>query len=269
MCEKYNPKKYINKFFKRASVLCCRNCKAILSIEASVVLPTFLIAITLLLLLSSVFYINEKISNAVNEEAKECALNSFNGDTFGVGAIQAEITERLGEGFLSSGIIKNGKYGLDFSDTDISNREIIEIAVNYTIVFPFDIFGFFELDFDQRVILHSWIGYIQGLSSPEDYEYVYMTNTGSVYHRNKNCSHIKLQIENVIGSEIRNLRNSSGAKYKPCVFCHPSTSDLKLYVTSDGDRYHNTLSCSGLRRTIRRVKLLDIRGVPPCSRCGY
>lgn len=268
MCVKNKPKIYVNKLLKRALVLCCRK-EAVLSVEASVVIPLFLIATTLLISIASVSYISQKFETAVNEEAKIIALKNYDGSAYGTGGIQAEIISRLGNRFLNSGMIKDGVLGLDFNGTDISNREIVVVSVKYTVVFPFDMFNVMELPFEKRAIMHAWTGYERGLFGTGDYEYVYMTTTGTVYHRNRNCSHIRLQIKRASADEIDELRNRNGARYKRCESCHPRTSDERLYITLDGDRYHNTLSCSGLRRNIRKVKLSEIIGVPPCSRCGY
>lgn len=268
MCKINNLKIYVNKLLRRALVLCRRK-EAVMSVEAAAIVPLFLISVTLLMSIASVFYINEKIEAAVNEEAKIIAVKNYDESGYGASGIQAEIISRLGNRFLNSGMIKGGESGLDFSDTDVTDREIIEISVKYIIAFPFDIFGVLELPFEKKVIMHSWSGYEHGLLRMGDYEYVYMTTAGTVYHRNRNCSHIRLQIRRVSGSEINGLRNNSGSRYRSCEACHPEIGDPRLYITLDGDRYHNTLTCSGLIRNVIRVRLSEIRGVPPCSRCGY
>lgn len=199
--------------------------QAVLSIEASVTLPLFLIAVVLLLSLSSVFYISERMEAAVCEEAKELACTS--------------------------------------------DEEIIEVSKNYCISFPFDVFGTLELPLESKAIMHNSKGYVNGLYGFESEEYVYMTENGTVYHKSRECSHIKLNIKKITSSELKHSKNSSGAKYKKCSYCKPKKNDPNIYVTSDGDRYHNTLSCSGLKRTVKRVRLSSIGSIPPCSKCGY
>lgn len=254
----------------RAFALSCKKKKAVLTIETAVVLPLFLIAMLLLMSLCLVNYVDERICSVVSEESKLEARNIHDGRNYGVSGIEADIRDKLGDGFLNSGIIKGGAEGLDFSNTDISSREIIIVSVKYTIKLPFDLFGVGEIDRERKVTMHSWTGYENGLMAAGNMsEYVYMTDNGSVYHRTRECSHIRLNIHVIDGNTVKTLRNSSGGKYKKCIYCKPDTSEAVLYITEDGDRYHNTLSCSGLKRSVYRVKLSEIGGIQPCKRCGY
>lgn len=257
----------------RAFFLSCKNKKAVLSVETALVLPVFLFVMLLLMSFTSIFYISVKMDAAISEEAKLTARNIYDNSNYGVGGIEASVCERLGDGLLNSGLIYGGKAGLDFSDSDISGSEVICVCANYNISLPFDLFGVShskQCRLQKCIIMHSWVGYVHGLDSFTNLaEYVYMTANGTVYHRNRECSHIRLHIQSVDGKDIKKSRNSSGGKYKRCVYCKPRLSDEKLYITSDGDRYHNTLNCSGLKRSVYRVKVQDLVGVSPCSRCGY
>lgn len=253
----------------RAFALPCKKKKAVLTIEAASVLPLFLISSITLMTLLSAYYINGRIEAAVNEEARYIAMKYFR-EGYSTAAVQADIESRLGDNFVNSHLIKNGKSGFDYSKTDLSDREIIYISVSYVIKPPFSIFYMYEIPCEKSVTMHSWTGYINGLNGFYDgADYVYMTKNGTVYHRNRECSHIRLTIKTVSSSEIIGLRNKSGSKYKKCEYCHPKGTEEKLYITTDGDRFHKTLMCGGLKRSIVRVRLSDIGDIPPCLRCGY
>ena len=101
----------------------------------------------------------------------------------------------------------------------------------------------------------------------EDDETVYVTETGLVYHRDYHCSYLDLSIHLVSMQEISSLRNKSGGKYYPCEHCAEQSVGM-VYITENGDRYHNSLSCSGLKRTIYAVPLSEVAGKGACSRCS-
>ena len=244
--------------------------KAVLSIETAMVLPVFTMSMIMLLSIPSVYYIHQKMDMVVHDEANIVAIQSYDENAYSTGAVQAEIVERIGKPILNSSLIKNGSDGLDFSETDLTNPEIKTVSISYCVSLPFDVFSICEFSLNNTATVHTWIGYINGLNSLEDLsEYVYIAKNGTVYHRSKECSHIRLHINSVDGKDIKSLRNENGAKYKRCIYCHPKVSDPKLYVTSDGDKYHNSLNCSGLKRTVIRVRLSQIGDKTACLRCGY
>ena len=266
MCVLFNN---FNNIKVRAFALPCKNKRAVLSVEAAAVVPLFLISVMTLMTLISTYYINSKIEAAVNEEARYISYKHYD-DGYSVGALEADIEARLGDRLLNSCLIKGGDSGLDYSNSDLSDKEFVKVSVSYTVKAPFLMFSMLEIPFEKTVIMHTNIGYINGLNGFYDYtDYVYMAKNGNVYHRSRECSHIRLSIKGVKPSDIKTLRNTDGMKYKKCEYCRPRLKDEKLYVTDDGDKYHNTLMCVGLRRTIVRVKLSDAIDVKPCSRCGY
>lgn len=116
-----------------------------------------------------------------------------------------------------------------------------------------------------------WTGYDVtkgGRDNAEGEEiYVYIAEHGTVYHMTEECSHLRLSIELVAKSEVGRLRNASGGKYSACEKCAGAAAGA-VYITREGDRYHNTINCSGLRRSVRCVPLSEVGGLPPCSRCG-
>ena len=63
------------------------------------------------------------------------------------------------------------------------------------------------------------------------------------------------------------VRNGDGAKYYPCERCWKEGSEI-VFLTEEGNRYHQTLNCSSLVRGIHAVRLWETGGLPPCSVCG-
>ena len=69
-------------------------------------------------------------------------------------------------------------------------------------------------------------------------------------------------------AEVGSQRNENGAKYYPCEHCARGEKPERLYITTDGDRYHYRLNCSGLKRTIIEIRRSQIGSLRPCKRCA-
>lgn len=98
---------------------------------------------------------------------------------------------------------------------------------------------------------------------------VYVTETGSVYHRSLSCSYINLSVEQISGSSVQSRRNQYGEKYEACEICSRNQNPAgTVFITGKSNRYHNLGSCSGLKRTVRIVKKSEAKGMGACGRCG-
>lgn len=122
------------------------------------------------------------------------------------------------------------------------------------------------------VTVHAWTGAQEQAGSGEankQEEMVYITESGSVYHRKPGCRYLRVSLQQVSGSAVSSMRNSYGEKYIACESCsrnqRPSSS---VYITSSGNRYHNLETCSGLKRTVKLVKLSQVGNMHACSSCG-
>ena len=96
---------------------------------------------------------------------------------------------------------------------------------------------------------------------------VYVTETGLVYHKDYHCSHLDLSIRMTHLELVEGLRNENGGKYYPREHCVKGNGG-NIYITNSGDRYHSSLSCSGLKRTIYAIPISEAAGKGACSRCG-
>lgn len=120
--------------------------------------------------------------------------------------------------------------------------------------------------------VHAWTGRAYEAfedSVQEEEEMVYVTESGGVYHRNVSCSYLNVSVSQVGGSRISSMKNSYGENYEPCEICSRSQKPAgTVYITKKGNRYHNLVSCSGLKRTVRMIKISETGGLPACNRCG-
>ncbi len=151
-----------------------------------------------------------------------------------------------------------------------TGQEMIELDKSQPIHSVFKVLGFPSTHVVASAKARKWTGYdvTNGQSEKVEEEYVYITESGYAYHRSRTCSHLKVTVSTVSASEIGKYRNSSGGKYYPCERCGNGISSGVVFITNQGNKYHNSVTCSGLKRTIKTVKLSEVGGRGPCSACG-
>ena len=122
------------------------------------------------------------------------------------------------------------------------------------------------------VTVHAWTGAEEQTGSGQESrqeEMVYVTESGTVYHRQPGCRYLSVSIQQVSGSRVSSMRNTYGEKYRACESCSRGQSPAGcVYITSAGNRYHNVESCSGLKRSVKLVKLSQVGNMHACSSCG-
>lgn len=129
-----------------------------------------------------------------------------------------------------------------------------------------------RITFLQKVCVRAWTGregiyHADGSTDTKgEGKTVYVAATGKVYHTDPYCTHLKLSIREVGAQTVGQLRNKSGEKYHACERCHAGSAG-SVYITGEGNRYHGSLSCSGLKRTVEEVLQEDC-DLRPCSKCA-
>lgn len=243
--------------------------QAVLSIEAAVIVPLFLMTMVGLISFIQIINIDIKIREVLYEEAKYVSCMSCSDEGVDGEYIYARVLDKLSL-VSKSYLIDNENGGIDISSSEYVNPEILVLESKLHIKIPFMPSKNFRYTFTERAVTHMWTGYQYGLNGC-DYrnEIVYITSGSEVYHRSIDCSHIRLSIHEANPDEIDLLRNNSGERYTNCNICHSKKTDMKMYITTDGNKFHNTLSCSGLKRTIRAVRLSSVNNRRACLRCGY
>jgi uncharacterized CHY-type Zn-finger protein len=152
---------------------------------------------------------------------------------------------------------------------------IVEQSLSYPIIPYLWWSNYGWLLVEQRYYGYAWIGYdvgqgaSEGESGEKEAEYVYITETGTVYHVTMDCTHLSLSITSVSRNDVSALRNDSGAKYYQCERC-ADNGNATLFITTSGDRWHGDVNCSGLKRTVTKISKEEAvnQGYRGCSRCS-
>ncbi len=238
--------------------------KGSLTVEAALVLPVFMTGLltfvsALLMQLTAM-----RIQAALLNKAKELIVVCSKHETGSVSSVRDDILSDLASEDIK--LIDGKSSGMDMSQSDLTDPDYIRLELSCDLIPLTGSVPIAGMTFSRKCLAHAWTGYDRDYFADE--EYVYITNDSEVYHCDRNCSHIMLTINRTSYDSIGSLRNDNGAKYKPCEHCHPKRSDAVLYITPDGDRYHNSIKCTGLKRTVRSIRKSEAGDRRPCSRCG-
>lgn len=257
---------YFPKDGERASLF--TSFKGSITVEASLVLPLFFFAVCCLCYLLEIMAIQMTVRTAAHSAGKEIAKEAYAVPLVLPSKVEDDIAELIGRERMDRSIIKGGSGGLDCSKTRISAQSgVLQMNVEYKVVLPFSIFGMLSLSCEEQFQIKGWTGYVKGGFVSDREDVVYITDTGLVYHRDYHCTYLELSIRMVAKDEVENLRNENHEKYYRCEKCGGVGNCV--YITGQGNRYHSSLGCSGLKRSVYAVPVSEVQGKGACSRCGY
>ena len=238
------------------------------SIEAALVIPIFFFAVCclcyLLEIMSIQSYVHTALHDAGRKVAKEIYINPFVSPS----RVESDMIENIGAERLERSIIEGGSAGLDASGTVASpTTGIVQMHVKYKILLPIRLFGRLGMSCEDGFRIKGWNGYQkEGMFTPRE-DIVYITETGIVYHKDYHCTYLDLSIQMAAKTQIQTMRNEVGEKYHACERCGMSAGN-RVYITKQGNRYHSSLGCSGLKRKIYAIPKSEVMGKGACSRCG-
>lgn len=244
--------------------------KGSITVEAALTIPIFLFAVLCLVYLLEIRAIRISIHSAAQGAAKNAAEDIVTIPVLNLFKMKSDMVSLIGADRLDRSIIEGGHSGISCLGSWYQSKTgEIHVRVNYKIELPFP--GFLNLKARQKdeFIVKAWTGYEKpDMKDDDDDQIVYITDTGTVYHTNYQCTYLQLSIRFIPSSGLSGLRNLGGARYRACGKCVSGSPMAGIYVTDNGYRYHNSLNCSGLKRSIRAVKKSKVLGKGACSRCA-
>ena len=245
------------------------NKKGSVTIEAAFGIPLFLFAALCLIWLIEIQSIKISITAAAQSAAKSAAEDTAVIPVLNTIKLKSDIVSLIGEDRINRSIIRGGSSGISCWISYVSPATgEMNIKVEYDIMVPIPVIGSPSASLEEKFTISSWNGRNNEQMGGENREIVYMTENGSVYHEDYNCSYLRLSLRYVPYEELGSIRNESGGRYHACEKCVIGSAMTGVYITENGNKYHNTLGCSGLKRTIYAVKRSETGGVGGCSRCS-
>lgn len=283
--------------------------KGSLTVEAALLMPAVLSAFIFFLYLLRILYVEIQLdyaSAAILENTASCGYLLKYADE----AAEQEIGKSAGEneyyavagqagdvlrGLADSGYfcaairqklqhpevvektVKGGIAGITYRGSEVyAEDEMTTIHMKYVIEFPVFSSILPGVVFEKQWIMRSFSGegtleFEQESEEESEEGYVYVTETGSVYHVSANCTYIRLKVEQCIFGEIDTRRNANGGKYYACAACCKSGdigSGSIVFITQTGTHYHSLRECSKIKREVKRITITEAQAYRPCSRCA-
>lgn len=244
---------------------------ASMTVEAAFIIPLFVFFTVILIhvinLVNFQNRLNEALYNVSRTLAKleytvEGSAHAASATALLYSGLDGKIVEKAG--------ITGGLPGITALQSEFDG-DVINFTVDYYVRMPFDFLKVSGFHCRQKVSVRKWIGNEDtGEESDSggytDSKMVYIAETGTVYHMDRNCTHLRLSVRQVSKEQISALRNDGGGKYYPCELCGGAGDSV--YITDSGDRYHSNINCSGLKRAVYTIPYEMASDRPVCSRCG-
>lgn len=280
--------------------------RASLTVEAALILPIVLSVVLFLLSFVQITRAEQQIYFAAAELTEETAACGYllkyadqemdalwenDGEYFGAAEFAADILQGAGDAFwfrsmmqakladadCVNAVVSGGISGIDFWGSEVyAEDEMTVVRMSFQISFPVFRRLLPELSFQKTVVMRSFsgVGAFEREDSAQEGEeseegYVYVTETGTVYHVNSSCTYIRLSVEQASGSRIAEKRNQYGGKYYPCESCMKEEAvPGTVWITKTGTRYHARKDCSKIKRTVKKISISEASAYRPCSRCA-
>lgn len=253
--------------FKEVPLHTCRGIKrASFTLEAACIIPLAAAFFAFILFFFNVMTVETEVYAALNYAGRQAAAmgKTAENDLVGLAVAEGFFISKLKEADTAGKYLSGADALLAISGSR-QNDEYFILSADYRIKLPVPFFLIREIPVHQEIKSRKWIG--TNTLGGEN-AYVYVTETGSVYHVTKKCSYLDLSIQEINAAEIAGLRNKNGHKYYECERCAAKNKAAEhWYITDYGDCFHSSLQCSGLKRTVM-VVLKEDAGKRPCSKCA-
>lgn len=281
---------------------------ASMTVEAALVLPLFLFCVFNIIFLLDVIRLQSRVTAALQQTGdriceyawyREYAapagggeggadtveggagidIPGAAGDILSLAFVSGGVKSHLGSEYMNSTCLRGGSGGITYFRSKIlSGNDIVELRADYRTRPFIPILSAPDLTLCSTYYAHAWTGYTigsgpgestDGTESGQENSRVIVAENGVAYHTDPDCVYLNPRVREVDASDLDHLRANDGSIYHPCEYCHPSKSG-KVYITPDGNRYHNSRSCTRLMRTTHEETMEEASShLHPCPKCGH
>ncbi len=237
-----------------------------LTVEASLLLPIFIFATLSVIYMNKFLLYQEQVQWALTRIGREAAVE------------YAVAEERV----IPDQLYLTAKAALYLKDTDVTvsllqsefdeESKELHLVADYWVKLPFPLINIRSFVFSQQSVSRAFAGVDtrQMVVPEEEDSIVYITRTGRVFHETLSCTYLTLSISQVKHGDLSYLRSESGGIYHACEACAEDREyeeNDEVYICNYGNRFHQSRSCSKLKRNIQEVQRSEVGSRLPCSKC--
>ena len=254
-----------NSFFNR----CVR---ASMTVEAAMVTPLFVFALTVLISIIMVTGVQMRVRKAVYESVRSASCLPYNlgmsaertnakfTKAGALGAVKSFFMQQMSGYTTAAGLIEGGAGGVRIT-AHLFDREAaaIHVTVHYNAKIPLAFFAGGIIPVEQEVESYAWLG-DEFMDSGSKEKIVYITPHGTVYHEDINCTYLKPTVYSESVANVTSLRNAGGEKYRECEACTKKSgiTPVSVYITRYGNRYHTNPNCVKIRHEVISVPISKV-----------
>lgn len=232
-------------------------------LEATLILPLFIFAMIAIYMIGQCNLAKGMVYEAAAETAEYIAEFDYLYEG-NVVLAKAKFADYVDDQYLVDKYVKDGINGVHFYRSDFKNNDNqVMLRCDYKVEIALPFIPKLSSLVSFEIVQNAYVGDGTGKENTkldDGEEYVYITDNKDVYHSTRGCSHLALSISQV------SIEYAKKCGYIPCDFCGNSCGD-KVIVCDSGGKYHSNSSCSGLKRSVYRVKKSEVSYLGGCSRC--
>lgn len=240
--------------------------KGTVTVEACLVVPVFLFFMMIVTRLSAMLLADAKIHQSLAEAAgytaQYCYLedrlkkNGTVSDIVNTGVLISQFRDYLGDSFYVDSCVAGGRNGIVITQKkDPDNPKVFYARADYCFQVEVPFLGKYQMRRRNEIRQKGFLGFDPSEEMGDTY--VFITPNEAVYHMRRDCTHLELKVRKTTGT----------AGLSACRYCGKNSTG-SYYIAQNGRVYHGSRRCSGLKRTVSRVKKSETGGLGPCQRCG-